>query len=113
MDNRPAERSKFESGISDEQAVEIAPELDALTRSPAWAAYRELLTASRLRARELGFDNPENIQHYVGFVAGLGVALQLPLLVVQQATDAANREEKRGKMAGFRGGLRSDSDPSV
>jgi len=110
------ERSQFEAGITNEQAVQLAPALLELVQHPAWALFQELLHAAKLRAREEGFAHPEEIQKYIGYVAGLSAAERLPVEIIAQAEEQAHREEVRSggkRLLDFRGSITPLGTPGV
>jgi len=110
------ERSQFEAGISNDQAVQLAPALLELVQHPAWVLFQELLHAAKIRAREEAFAHPEEIQKYIGYVAGLTAAERAPVEIIAQAEQQAEREEARSggkRILDFRGSITPMGTPGV
>lgn len=91
-----SERSKWEERVvSDEEALEMAPVLDDLVRSPGWKLYVELLQGARSRTRAAGFEeSKDQFDFFKGLVAGLTVASDLPGDVLAQARRSVREAEK-------------------
>ena len=91
-----SERSQWEeSVISSDEAMEMAPVLDDLMRSPGWAMYNGLLKGARVSAREQAFqDSKDRFEYYQGLLAGLSLAATLPQLVVEQASGAMRSAQR-------------------
>lgn len=81
-----SERSQWEEAmISDEEAMEMMPALQALMDQPGWAIYQNLLKASRVNAREVALaQGKEKFDWWSGYVAGLNAAGALPQVIAQQ-----------------------------
>lgn len=108
------ERSRFEAGVPNEQAIEIAGQLQELVSHPSWPLFRELLAAARIKTREEGFAHPEEIQRFIGFVSGLTAAEDLPVQIIKQAEEYQKRAEAKGRrVLDFRGSLTPMGTPGV
>lgn len=104
------ERSTFELGLSNEEALEIADTLDALTKHAGWKLLVELVKAARIQAREAGFARgKDEFDWWQGYVEGIGLAVGFPAAVRDQARKVAVEEVKRTGFNPLRGGA-ADGD---
>lgn len=89
----------YENPLDGDQIEEIAPKLVELQKTQGWEIYQGLIQALVHRGREAGFDAPEDIAYWIGYVAGLTHAQRaVPEIIasakVQIKADAARRKAR-------------------
>ena len=97
--HQPEERYRefLEAGVSEDEAVQWAAQLQEMLRSPGWQAYRELLKRLRISYREWFEDaaDLDEIRKIQGVLKGLALAEDVPEEVARYARAQVERERKR------------------
>jgi len=100
-----------EAPITDQDAIEMAGELETMQGTRAWNIYTHLIEEAARQGMEalvvLGPDETSQIPFWQGFVSGLRASITNPEAIILQARQALRREEIQGKV---RPSMRLDRD---
>jgi hypothetical protein len=107
MDSSKApERSPFEAGLTPQQTLDIASDLDDLTKTAGWGTLKELIRAARIKAREMAMDGPEeDIKTWKGYIKALETVEALPTYLLELASQVDQEEAKAERVSTYRGSL--------